>query len=99
MVKIGKVLGVLVATVALGVGSVPVTGQAKSTNKTMTFGQLTNKNTHRLAAIRQATRQEILTTTKAKSSRVCGLSGEIANAYDKNGDVNQEWVTHEPIEE
>ena len=39
MVKIGKVLGVLVATVALGVGSVPVTGQAKSTNKTVTFGQ------------------------------------------------------------
>lgn len=73
MIKIGKVLGVLVATVALGVGSVPVTGQAKSTNKTVTFGQLTNKNTHRLAAIRQAARQEILTTTKAKSSRVAAV--------------------------
>lgn len=52
-------------------GTVPV--QAKSTNKTVTFGQLTNKNPRRLAAIRQAARQQILTQTKAKSTKVAAV--------------------------
>lgn len=38
--------------------------------KVVTYGQLTHKNAHRLAAVREAARQEILQTTKAKSSKV-----------------------------
>jgi len=53
----------------LGVsGSWSMTAEAKST--TVTFGQLTNQNPHRLAAIREAARQVILTQTHAKSRRV-----------------------------
>lgn len=52
-----------------------VAGHAKTTTtkQTVTFGQLTNKNPYRLAAIRQAARQQILTQTKAKSSRVAAV--------------------------
>ncbi|NLR33108.1 polysaccharide deacetylase family protein [Levilactobacillus tujiorum] len=61
-----------VAAVAmLGVGTLPA--QAKTTNKTVTFGQLTNKNPHRLAAIRQAARQQILKQTHAKGSKVAAV--------------------------
>ena len=63
-------IGLLVAVVALVLGTGALPAQAKSTNKTVTFGQLTNKNTHRLAAIRQAARQQILKQTHAKGSRV-----------------------------
>jgi len=50
-----------------------VSAQAKATNKTVTFGQLTNKNTNRLAAIRQAAREQILKQTKSKSSKVAAV--------------------------
>jgi len=50
-----------------------VSAQAKTTNKTVTFGQLTNKNTNRLAAIRQAARQQILKQTKSTSSKVTAV--------------------------
>lgn len=63
-------IGLLVAVVALVLGMGALPAQAKSTNKTVTFGQLTNKNAHRLAAIRQAARQQILKQTHAKGSRV-----------------------------
>lgn len=60
-----------VTLLVLGIGGLPA--QAKTTNKTVTFGQLTNKNTHRLAAIRQAARQQILKQTHAKSSKVTAV--------------------------
>lgn len=66
-------VGLLVAVLALVTGMGALPAQAKSTNKTVTFGQLTNKNTHRLAAIRQAARQQILKQTKAKSSKVTAV--------------------------
>ncbi|MGX6427952.1 polysaccharide deacetylase family protein [Levilactobacillus yonginensis] len=61
---------VVVAVAVLIVGMNPTGAQAKSTNRTVTFSQLTNKNPHRLAAIRQAARQQILKQKKAKGSRV-----------------------------
>lgn len=65
-------LGTALAAVTLGWGSAPVVAPAKAKPpmKMVTYGQLTNKNPHRLAAVREAARQAILQTTKAKSSRV-----------------------------
>lgn len=67
-------LGTVFAALALGWGSAPVVAPAKAkpttTIKMVTYGQLTKHNTHRLAAVREAARQAILQTTKAKSSRV-----------------------------
>ncbi|MFC6275237.1 polysaccharide deacetylase family protein [Levilactobacillus tangyuanensis] len=63
-IKWGLVVGLVILTlVSLGGG---VTAIAKGTDKTVTFGQLTAKNPKRLAAIRQAARQQILKQAKAK---------------------------------
>lgn len=63
-IKWGLVVGLMILTlVSLGGG---VTAIAKGTDKTVTFGQLTAKNPKRLAAIRQAARQQILKQAKAK---------------------------------
>ncbi|MFC6180797.1 polysaccharide deacetylase family protein [Lactiplantibacillus daowaiensis] len=62
---LGLMVGLLV-----GVGGTGLSGQAASHNQTVTFGQLTNQNPHRLAAIRAAARQTLLTKTHAKASRV-----------------------------
>lgn len=56
-----------------GLGTTAAQAKAKATNKVVTFSQLTNHNPHRLAAIRQAARQEILTATHAKSSKVAAV--------------------------
>lgn len=71
MMKQGKLMmgGVLVTLLTFGLVGVPVAGQA-ATTKSVSYGKLTNNKAHRLAAIRQATRQQILKQTKAKSSRV-----------------------------
>lgn len=63
-----SVLTVMAALGLLGGGQ---SAQAKTTaNRVVTFGQLTNRNPKRLAGIRQAARQQILTQTHAKSRRV-----------------------------
>ena len=51
----------------------PAQAKSKTVTKTVTYGQLTNKQPHRLAAIREAARQSILQTTKAKSSKVAAV--------------------------
>ncbi|MFD1549820.1 polysaccharide deacetylase family protein [Levilactobacillus fuyuanensis] len=68
-------LGLLVAIVALitGMGVLPAQAKSVAKTKTVTFGQLTNKNPKRLAAIRQAARQQILTQTHAKGSKVAAV--------------------------
>jgi len=65
--------GVVTAVAALTLMSGTLPAQAKATKQVVTFGQLTKHNTHRLAAIRQAARQQILTQTKAKSSKVAAV--------------------------
>lgn len=66
--------GLVAAAAVVGLfGGFGTVAQAKSTAKTVTFGQLTNHNTHRLAAIRQAARQQILIQTHAKSRRVAAV--------------------------
>jgi len=62
----------LVAVAILGLGGT-MPAQAAVKASTVTFGQLTNQNSHRLAAIREAARQEILTKTHAKASRVAAV--------------------------
>ncbi len=69
----GLVTGILAAATVLLLGAGPLSAQAKTTNKTVTYGQLTNKNQYRLGAIREAARQSILQTTKAKSSKVAAV--------------------------
>ena len=67
-------VGSFTIALALTMGGMgKLTAQAKSATKVVTFGQLTQQNPHRLAAIRQAARQEILTKTHAKSSRVSAV--------------------------
>lgn len=64
--------GLLAGIAAIGLMGIPITGAAQA-NKVVTFGQLTNHNTHRLAAVRQAARQQILQQTHAKSARVTSV--------------------------
>lgn len=77
--RVSKLLvGVLVAAVSvvIGAGMIETTDAKttlKVTDRLVTYGQITNKNPHRLAAIRQAARQEILHTTKARGSRVAAV--------------------------
>ncbi|VDG20996.1 Peptidoglycan N-acetylglucosamine deacetylase [Lactobacillus zymae] [Lactiplantibacillus mudanjiangensis] len=65
-----KIYGLSLLVVIGGLGSAGLPAQAASQSKTVTFGQLTNQNPHRLAAIREVARQAILTKTHAKASRV-----------------------------
>lgn len=67
-------IGTVAVALGLAIGGLMhTTAQAKATTRVVTFGQLTHQNPHRLAAIRQAARQEILTSTHAKSSRVAAV--------------------------
>jgi len=47
--------------------------KAQNSGKLVTLGELTGQNTYRLAAIRQAARQQLLTQTKASPARVAAV--------------------------
>ncbi|MFC6260975.1 polysaccharide deacetylase family protein [Levilactobacillus fujinensis] len=55
------------------IGGTTAQAKSKTVTKTVTFGQLTNKNTQRLAAIRQAAREQILKQTKSKGGQVTAV--------------------------
>jgi len=65
-VKWGLTVGLLM--LALGFLGSGMTALAKRTDQTVTFGQLTAKNPKRLAAIRQAARQQVLKQAKVKGA-------------------------------